>query len=121
MAKKDGSLAPVPAPSQSGLIDDNSRSWVTEKEVATLMSAAKKTRHSVRNQLIIMMLYRHGLRESELCNLRLSQLDLDTSHIFIKRLKGGVDMNHPIPGDELRLIRRYLQTCLLYTSDAADD
>jgi site-specific recombinase XerD len=55
------------------------------------------------------MLYRHGLRESELCRLELNNINLDESKIFIKRLKGGQDFLHPIRGDDLRLIRRYLR------------
>ena len=87
----------------------NSPNWVTEKEVEALRKSAKNTRQPIRNELLILMLYRHGLRESELCNLREDWLDLDHAKIHIKRLKGSTDFSHPIPGDELRLIRRYLR------------
>ena len=94
---------------QENQLDGKGRAWVTEKEVSLLMSGAKKTRHPVRNELLVLMLYRHGLRESELCSLRLSDLDFDNAKVFIRRVKGGIDFTHPIAGDELRLIRRYLQ------------
>ena len=94
---------------QENQLDGKGRVWVTEKEVSLLMSGAKKTRYPLRNELLVLMLYRHGLRESELCNLRLLNLDFDNARVFIKRVKGGVDFTHPIAGDELRLIRRYLQ------------
>jgi len=55
------------------------------------------------------MLYRHGLRESELCNLQLEAINLDEARIFIKRVKNGNDFIHPIASDELRLLRRYLR------------
>ena len=55
------------------------------------------------------MLYRHGLRETELCKLRLDQVDLDGSRLHVKRIKNGNSFTHPIEGDELRLIRRYLR------------
>ena len=56
------------------------------------------------------MLYRHGLRESELCNLKLEQLDFNQAILHLKRLKGSNSFSHPITGDELRLIRRYIRT-----------
>lgn len=84
--------------------------WVTEEEVERLRKGARKTRNPVRNELIVLMLYRHGLRESELCKLRLDQLDLQQGKVHIKRLKGSNSFSHPIEGDELRLIRRYLRT-----------
>lgn len=83
--------------------------WVSEKEVKSLRTAARASRCSVRNELIILMLYRHGLRVSELCNLRVNQLDLELSKLHVARLKNGISFSHPISGDELRLIRRYLK------------
>ena len=90
-------------------LSDKTINWVTETEVKELIKATQKTRYPVRNKLIILMLYRHGLRESELCNLKLDYIDFEQSKIFIKRLKGSNDFTHPITGDELRLIRRYLR------------
>ena len=40
--------------------------WVTAQEVEALRAGAKATRNPVRNELIVLMLYRHGLRETEL-------------------------------------------------------
>jgi site-specific recombinase XerD len=90
-------------------LSDKTINWVTETEVKELIKATQKTRYPVRNKLIILMLYRHGLRESELCKLKLDYIDFEQSKIFIKRLKGSNDFTHPITGDELRLIRRYLR------------
>ena len=84
--------------------------WVTEAEVENLRKGARNTRYPIRNELIVLMLYRHWLRESELCNLKLDQLDLTQWKIHIKRLKGSNSFSHPIPWDELRLIRRYLRS-----------
>ena len=83
--------------------------WVTAQEVEALRAGAKATRNPVRNELIVLMLYRHGLRETELCNLQLECINLDEAKIFIKRVKNGNDFMHPIASDELRLIRRYLR------------
>ena len=88
---------------------DKTINWVTEEEVEKLRQGARKTRYPVRNELLILMLYRHGLRESELCGLKLDFIDFSQANIFIKRLKGSNSFTHPITGDELRLIRRYLK------------
>lgn len=54
------------------------------------------------------MLYRHGLRESELCKIRVDDLLLNDAKLYVNRLKGSTSLVHPIAGDEMRLIRRYL-------------
>ncbi len=91
-------------------IDDvgDSPNWVSPGEMLKLRKASKKTRNSIRNELILLMLYRHGLRETELCRLLLSFLDFERSQIHIKRIKGGNSFTHPVPGDEMRHIKRYL-------------
>lgn len=91
-------------------MEDSNIKWVTEKEILQLRKWAKKTRYPVRNELIILMLYLYGLRESELCNLKLEQLDFDQAILHLKRLKGSNSFSHPIAGDELRLIRRYIRS-----------
>ena len=93
----------IPAPNSSGV------KWVTEQEIEALRVGAKATRNPVRNELIVLMLYRHGLRESELCEIQLEAINLDEAKIFVKRVKNGNDFMHPIASDELRLIRRYLR------------
>lgn len=85
------------------------KNWVTASEVGALRKAAKKTRNPARNELVILMLYRHGLRVSELCSIQLDQLNMEQSTLFVKRSKNGIDGMHPMAGDELRLLRRYLR------------
>ena len=89
-------------------VENNGLNWVTENEISLLRKGAKLTRNSLRNELIVLMLYRHGLRETELCNLRLDYINFNESKIFIKRVKGSNNFSQPIKGDELRLIKRYL-------------
>jgi integrase len=88
---------------------EKDKDFLTEGEVGQLLKAAKNTRYSIRNQLLITMMYKHGLRVSEVINIKLSDLNLNTSRIWIRRLKGGLSVEHPIPGEELRLIRKYLR------------
>jgi hypothetical protein len=42
--------------------------------------------------------------------MRRSQLDIKRSRVWVARLKGSLSVEHPISGDELRAIRRYLAT-----------
>jgi site-specific recombinase XerD len=57
-----------------------------------------------------MMMYRHGLRVSEAIALRTDDLDLAKARLWVRRLKNSLSVEHPIAGDELRAIKRYLAT-----------
>ncbi len=94
-----------------GTVDDHERTrdYITEIEFTRLFDAARKTRNTTRNQALLMMMFRHGLRCSEACYLQVTDLSLETSHLWVRRLKHGLSTQHPIAGDELRVIRRYIR------------
>ena len=52
------------------------------------------------------MTYRHGLRASELVDFRWDQIDFAEAVLHVRRVKAGSPANHPIPGDEMRALRR---------------
>jgi integrase len=82
------------------------REHLTEAEVERLMKAAGKNRWGHRDATIILVAYRHGLRASELVDLRWDQIDFRTATLHVRRVKQGIPSTHPIVGDELRALRR---------------
>jgi len=50
--------------------------------------------------------WRHGLRVSELVDLRWDQIDFATATLHVRGVKQGTPSTHPIMGDELRALRR---------------
>jgi integrase len=82
------------------------REYLTPGEVAKLMEAARKNRHGHRDATMIMVAHRHGLRVSELIDLRWDQVDWTAATLHVRRAKNGLPSVHPIRGDELRALRR---------------
>jgi integrase len=70
------------------------REHLTEAEMDELLAALKRNRHGHRDWLIGLMIYRHGLRVSEACDLRWDDLDLTKRTIIVRRLKGSNDSTH---------------------------
>jgi type 1 fimbriae regulatory protein FimB/type 1 fimbriae regulatory protein FimE len=82
------------------------REYLTEAEVERLMNAARKNRWGHRDATMILVTYRHGLRASELVDLRWEQVEFRTATLHVRRVKQGTPSTHPILGDELRALRR---------------
>jgi type 1 fimbriae regulatory protein FimB/type 1 fimbriae regulatory protein FimE len=82
------------------------REYLTGDEVEGLMEAAKGNRYGHRDATMVLAAYRHGLRASELIDLRWDQVDFKTAVLHVRRVKKGTPSTHPILGDELRALRR---------------
>ena len=86
-------------------IDVRPREYLTEKEVEQLTKQAKKGRYGLRDATLILLMYRHGLRVSEVITLRWSDIAYQSGVIQVKRVKNGVSGIHPLSGRELRALR----------------
>src|SRR5664280_2839925 len=86
--------------------DLRTREYLTEAEVERLMNAAKGNRWAHRDATMILVAYRHGLRASELVDLRWDQVEFASGALHVRRVKRGTPSTHPILGDELRALRR---------------
>jgi site-specific recombinase XerD len=83
-----------------------SREHLTPDEVERLIAAAKECRWGHRDSTMLLVAYRHGMRVSELTDLRWDQIDFSTANLHVRRAKKGTPATHPILGDELRSLRR---------------
>jgi integrase len=86
--------------------DVRTREYLTEAEVERLMGAAKTNRWGHRDATMVLVAYRHGLRASELVDLRWDQVEFATATLHVRRVKKGTPSTHPVLGDELRALRR---------------
>jgi integrase len=93
-------------PRRSKNADLRSREYLTEHEIEALMAAARQNRHGHRDATMILVAFRHGLRAAEAVDLRWDQVDFRTATLHVRRVKRGTPSTHPIPGDELRALRR---------------
>ena len=83
-----------------------SREHLTETEVEKLIKASRGNRYGHRDAAMILVAYRHGLRASEVCDLRWEQIDWNSATLHVRRVKSGKPSTHPIRGDELRALRK---------------
>ena len=93
-------------PKRAPNADLRTREYLTAAEVERLLTAANGNRWGRRNAAMILVGYRHGLRVSELVELRWDQVDFGTATLHVRRVKHGTPSTHPILGDELRALRR---------------
>lgn len=65
------------------------REYLTTEELDKLLATSKGcTRNPERDYCILLLMFRHGLRVSELCTIKLSDINVETKEFHVNRLKG---------------------------------
>ena len=99
-------LGTVTTPRRKTNAELRPREYLTEAEIDRLRKAAGANRHGHRDSTMILLAFRHGLRASELVNLRWDAIDLDHGKIHVSRVKNSAPSVHPLSGVALRALRR---------------
>jgi integrase len=83
-------------------------------EVLSVLRAAKAK--SNRDWAMIVVTYKHGMRASEVCNLRLDDIDMKNGSIVVERLKGSLRTTQAVTEhrgepllNELKALREWLR------------
>lgn len=90
------------------------RRYLTVSEVNKLLVASNHGRHATRNYTLIYMAFRHGFRISEILSLKISDIDLTSRQLYVKRLKNGFSTVHPFDNKELDIISQWLSVRRTY-------
>ncbi len=97
---------------------------LTQNEILSVLKLAAS--ESKRNHAMILLSFRHGLRASEVCTLKTSDIDLKNGTIVVRRLKGSLKSSQDLldlPGQPLisekRVLRAWLDERATYR-DASD-
>ena len=89
-------VTPFPTGKQApGLRNRVSRmTHLTPGELLSVLKAARA--RSARDWAMVLLAYRHGLRASEVCGLKLADMDLKTDSVALRRLKGSLQTIQPL-------------------------
>ena len=75
---------------------ERARDYLSEAEFAVLLQGARQSRHQWRNTAMLMLMFYHGLRVTELCRLKRHDVDLQHGRIWVQRLKGSLSTEQPL-------------------------
>src|SRR5215467_1450893 len=98
----------------------HSRKALNPEEILKVLRIASESK---RNLGMILLAYRHGMRASEVCDLRLSDLDLKNGQVTIRRLKGSLTTTQPLsdlPGQPILSEKKILRAWLIERRDPSD-
>ena len=78
---------------------------LSQPEIRVLL----KTPRLLRHRMILAVMYDCGLRISEVCKIKIADIDLDRKMLHIRKSKGRKDRYVPISDMTIRGIRKYLE------------
>ena len=88
--------------------------FLAPEELLAVLRAARQ--RSARDHAMVLLAYRHGLRASEVCGLKLSDVNLKNGSLVVRRLKGSLTTIQPLYAhrgqpllDELAALRTWLK------------
>jgi type 1 fimbriae regulatory protein FimB len=85
------------------------REYLTQTETDRLLAASKtSSRNPIRDYCALLLMFRHGLRVSELCAIKLSDINVETREFHVNRLKGCDSGPHELYNGESQAIRAWL-------------
>ena len=80
------------------------REHLSRDEVLVLIKVARANRNGARDAAAIWLAFNHGLRVSELCDLRWSDIAWQERRIMVRRLKGSQSGEHPLTEQDKRFL-----------------
>ena len=87
---------------------------LTPEELLAVLKTARS--RSARDWAMVLLAYRHGLRASEVCDLKIADVDLKAASLSIRRLKGSLHTVQPLYRhkgqpllDEMTALRSWLR------------
>ena len=72
---------------------ERDKDFLSPEEIDRVLDAAKGSRHGARDHLLMLMMYRHGLRVSEGVHLRRDDVNLDQARLWVQRRKNGLSVS----------------------------
>ena len=110
LGRKPGRVKASPVTRAAMASSEDTHGYLTRGEVASLLRAAESgPRYGARDYAMILLTYRHGLRVSELVDLRVGDLDLRTGTIHCRRTTGSRSGLHPMKKDEVDAVKTVLR------------
>ncbi|WP_269936356.1 tyrosine-type DNA invertase [Serratia liquefaciens] len=97
----------------------NKRKYLTEDEVKLIINTARCGKHALRNECLIQLCFIHGFRASEISLLKLSDVNVNSGVVHIKRLKGGLSTTHPLLECEKNIIEKWLNARSFWSNSAS--